>query len=206
MSTFGASRKSGWYPWGDVLSINPRPTRVHELLDVDGLQPFEFRGDMYYADGWGRVRQIDDSWTNTKETCVMPTIDPDVITDMLSNPDKILRTRIVNNAGIMKSFKTLGMKYLLCRHSRGGFYLFQDPVEGASFEALFDRPSGILKRTCDLYAPGDSSLGKDLLVIMGGVHLKDLVWMDKVVFSYAIDIDDYLEKYGDNGPIYGKVL
>ena len=205
MSTFGASRKSGWYPWGDVLSINPRPTRVHELLDVDRLQPFEFRGDMYHTDGCGRVRQIDDSWTNTKETCVMPTIDPDVITDMLNNPDKILRTRVVDNVGIMKSFKTLGMRYLLCRPSLGGFYLFQDPVGGISFEKLCTLPPDTLKQACDLYVPGDSSLWKDLLVIMGGVRLKDLAWMDKIL-SYAIDIDDYLERYGGNGPIYEKVL
>ena len=205
MSTFGASRKSGWYPWGDVLSINPRPTRMHELLDVDRFQPFEFRGDMYYTDGCGRVRQIDDSWTNTKETCVMPTIDPDVITDMLSNPEKILRTRIVDHVSIMKHLKALGMKYILRLPSLDDLYLFKNPKEGTSFEALFDWPSDILRKTCDLYVPDDSSLSKDLSVIMGGVHLKDLVWMDKI-FSYAIDIDDYLERHGDNGPIYEKVL
>ena len=57
MSTFGASRKSGWHLWGDVLSVNPRPTRMHELLNVDRFQPFEFKDVMYYLDEVGRVRQ-----------------------------------------------------------------------------------------------------------------------------------------------------
>ena len=198
------SWRSGRYPSDDVLSINPRPTRMHELLDVDRLQPFEFKGAMYYLDGVGRVRQIEDSWTSTKEFRALP-VDPDILTAIINEPDLIWRTRIVDHVSIMKHLKALGMKYILRLPSLEDLYLFKSPKEGTSFEALFDWPSDILRKTCDLYAPGDFLLSKDLSVIMGVVHLKDLVWMDKI-FSYAIDIDDYLERYGDNGPIYEKVL
>ena len=205
MSTFGASRKSGWYPWGDVLSINPRPTRTHELLNVDRFQPFEFKDATYYLDEVGRVRQIEDSWASTKEFRTLLPEDPDILTAIINEPDKVWRTRIVDHVSIMKNLKALGMKYILRRPSLEGRYIFKAPEEDTAFEDLFDWPADILRKKCDLYVPGDSSLRKDLSVIMRGVPMKDLVWRDGT-FAYALDIDEYLKRYGDTKPIYERIL
>ena len=200
--------RSGRYPWDYVLSNNPRPTRVHELLDVDRLQPFEFKGAMYYLDGVGRVWQIEDSWTSTKEFRALPPGYPDILTDLINEPDQIWRTRIVDHVSIMKHLKALGMKYILRLPSLDDLYLFKNPKEGTSFEALFDWPSDILKKTCDLYVPTDSSLRKDLSVILRGVFIKDLVWRGEAckLNSYALDIDEYLKRYGDTKPIYERIM
>ena len=200
--------RSGRYPLDDVLSINPRPTRMHELLDIDTFQPFEFKGTMYYLDGVGRVQKIEDSWTSTKEFRALPLVDPDILTAIINEPDKVWRTRIVDHVSIMRHLKALGMKYILRLPSLDDLYLFKSPKEGTSFEALFDWPSDILKKTCDLYVPTDSSLRKDLSIIMRGVFIDDLVWRGEACKfnSYALNIDEYLNKYGDTKPIYERIL
>lgn len=200
--------RSGRYPWDDVLSIKPRPTRMHELLDVDKFQPFEFKGAMYYLDEVGRVRQLEDSWSSTKESRVLLPEDPDILTAIINEPDKVWRTRIVDHVSIMKNLKALGMKYILRLPFFDDLCLFKSPKEGTSFKALFDRPADILKKTCDLYVPTDSSLRKDLSVIMRGVFIKDLVWRgeDCNPDSYALDIDEYLKRYGDTKPIYERIM
>ena len=205
MSTFGESRTSGWRPWGDVLSINPRPTRMHELLDIDTFQPFEFRGTMYYLDGVGRVQQIEDSWTSTKELRALPLVDPDILSAIINEPDLIWRTRIVDHVSIMRHLKALGMKYIFRRPSIDGIYLFQAPTEGTTLEDLFGWPSGTLKEKCDLYVPGDASLKRDLSIIICNIPFKEIAWRDGT-FSYAYDIDKYLKYHGDAKPIYERVM
>ena len=181
---------------------------MHELLNVDMFQPFEFKGDMYCLDEIGRVRQIEDSWSSTKESRVLLLKDPDILTAIINEPDKVWRTRVVDHVSIMKHLKALGMKYILRLPSLDDLYLFRSPKEGTSFEALFDWPSDILKKTCDLYVPTDSSLRKDLSTIIRGVFIKDLVWRGEAckLNSYALDIDEYLNRYGDTKPIYERVM
>ena len=201
--------RSGRYPWDYVLSVNPRPTRMHELLNVDKFQPFEFKGVMYYLDEVGRVRQPRCmEWSTRGADYITPPEDPDILSAIINEPDLIWRTRIVDHVSIMKHLKALGMKYILRLPSLDDLYLFKNPKEGTSFEALFDWPSDILKKTCDLYVPTDSSLRKDLSVIIRGVFIKDLVWRGEAckLNSYALDIDEYLNRYGDTKPIYERVM
>lgn len=203
------SRQFEWVKYPCVKQVvDFRPTKMHELLNVDMFQPFEFKGDMYCLDEVGRVRQIEDSWSSTKESRVLLLKDPDILTAIINEPDKVWRTRVVDHVSIMRHLKALGMKYILRLPSLDDLYLFRSPKEGTSFEALFDWPSDILKKTCDLYVPTDSSLRKDLSVIIRGVFIKDLVWRGEAckLNSYALDIDEYLKRYGDTKPIYERVV
>ena len=195
MSTFSGS----YWSYKPLLS-NPRPTRMHELLDVDSFQPFEFEGERYYLDEGGFVRHVRMVWTDDAGGMNKPLEDAHILTAIINQPSSVRRSRVVDHVGIIKHLKALGMRYVL-RASPGEFYFFQTPASGSKLDELFDRPANVLNSACDLHVPGDSSMKRDLSTIMRGVPTADLAW-DGGAFAYAIDIEEYLRTYGDDKPFY----
>ena len=195
MSTFSGSYRS----CKPSLS-NPRPTRMHEILDMDAFQPFEFEGERYYLDEAGFVRHRRMEWADDEADMIKPLENAHILTAILNQPSSVRRSRVVDHVGIMKHLKALGMRYAL-RASPGEFYFFQTHASGSKLDELFDRPANVLKSACDLHVPGDSSMKRDLSTIMRGVPTADLAW-DGGAFAYAIDIEEYLRTYGDDKPFY----
>ena len=195
MSTFFGSYRS----CKPSLS-NPRPTRLHESLDMDTFQPFEFKGERYYLDEGGFVRHRCMEWADDEADMIKPLENAHILTAIINQPSSVRRSRVVDHVGIMKHLKALGMRYIL-RVLPEEIYLFQTPARGSELDELFDRPDNVLKSACDLYVPGDSSMKRDLSNIMRGVPIADLAW-DGGGFGYAIDIEEYLRTYGDDKPFY----
>lgn len=198
MSTFSRSYWS-YKP----SSGNPRPTRMHEILDVDSFQPFEFEGERYYLDEDGFVRHTFSAWRDGASIDERLG-DINILVGVVNHPNSVRRSRVVDHAGIMKHLKALGMRYIL-RVPPEEFYLFQAPARGSKLDELFDRSDNVLKSSCDLHAPGDSSMKRDLSIIMRGVPTADLAW-DGGALAYAIDIEEYLRVSGDDKPFYEWVM
>lgn len=188
--------------------VDFRPTKMHELLNVDMFQPFEFKGDIYHLNEDGRIRQSKVEWSNCGADITTFLDSPDILTDIINNLDSIRRFRVVDRVGIMKAIRALGPKYLLRVSPTDRLYLFSDLCEGVTFEELFDWPDDILRRTCTLYIPDGSPLKKDILAITNDALIKAVVWEGAVcsMFATAIDIDAYLEWCGNRGPFYERVL
>lgn len=203
------SRQFEWVKYPCVKqAVDFRPTKMHELLNVDMFQPFEFKGDIYHLNEDGCIRQSKMGWSNCDGDFITPPKVPDILTDIINNLDSILRFRLVDRVGIVKAIRALGPKYLLRVSPDDSLYLFSDLGEGVTFEDLFNWPADILKRTCTLYVPNGSPLKKDLLAITDDVLIKDVVWKGAVcsMFATAIDIDAYLKWCGNRGPIYERAM
>lgn len=188
--------------------VDFRPTKMHELLNVDMFQPFEFKGDVYHLNEDGRIRQNKVGWSDCEADITTFLDNPDILTDVINNLDSIRRFRVVDRVGIMKAIRALGPKYLLRVSPTDRLYLFSDLCEGITFEELFDWPDDILRRTCILYIPDGSPLKKDILAITNDVLIKGVVWKGAIcsMFATAIDIDAYLEWCGNRGPFYERAM
>lgn len=191
---------SGSYRSCKPSSNNPRPTRMHEILDMDTSQPFEFKGERYYLDEDGFVRHVRMVWTDDEDDINKPLEDAHILNAIINNPSSVRRSRVVDPVGIMRHLGALGMRYIL-RVPPEEFYLFQTPARGSKFDELFDRPANVLKSACDLYVTEGSSMKRDLSIIIRGVPMADLAWACGAL-TYAIDIEEYLRIYGNDKPFY----
>lgn len=193
---------SGSYRSCKPLSSSPRPTRMHEILDVDTSQPFEFEGERYYLDEAGFVRHRCVKWSDYEVNIIERLEDSDILTAIINNPNSVHRSRLVDYVGIMEHLRALGMRYILEDSFKGSHYVFKAKTENITYEDLFNFPDGVLKNVCDLYIPKGSSLSQDISGIMCAVPMADMVWSGDSYPKYAIDIDEYLRVHRDTEPFY----
>lgn len=192
---------SGSYRSCKPSSNNPRPTRMHEILDMDSFQPFEFEGERYYLDEDGFVRHRCMEWAVDEADMIKRLENAHILTAIINKPNSVRRSRVVDHVGIMEHLKALGMRYILRVGLTNEHYLFQDKPENVSYGDLFNWPPNILRKICGLYVPADSSLAHDLSTISRNIPMEAMIWIDGIS-TYAIDIDNYLKEYGGTKPFY----